>query len=62
MAKGYDIRHTWYINNIKEEINFNREDFKNSFYLEEKIFCLPLHENINYDDIKKISKIINNFT
>ena len=62
MAKGYDIRHTWYINNIKEEINFNREDFKNSFYLEEKIFCLPLHKNINYDDIKKISKIINNFT
>ena len=61
MAKGYDIRHTWYINNIKNEVNLNKEDFNNSFYLEEKIFCLPLHENINNNDIKKISKIINNF-
>ena len=37
MAKGYDIRHTWYINNIKEEVNFNKEDFNNSFYLKKNI-------------------------
>ena len=61
MNEGFDIRHTWYINNIKKVDNLNKEDFENTFFLEKKIFCLPLHKNINENDIRKISKIINKF-
>lgn len=59
MSEGYDIRHTWYINNIKNDANFRKDNFKNTFSLEEKILCLPLHENISSKDIEKISSLIN---
>ena len=59
MSEGYDIRHTWYINNIKYDANLRKDEFKNTFSLEEKILCLPLHENISSKDIEKISSIIN---
>ncbi len=59
MEKGYDIRKVWYINNVKNEKNYDPDKFKNTFDLERKIFCLPLHNNINENDIKNISKIIN---
>ena len=61
MNSGFDIRHTWYINNVKEQYNLNPKDFHDTYFIEENIFCLPLHKNINNDDIKKISTIINNF-
>ena len=60
MTEGYDIRHTWYINNVKSHVNININDFKDTNLIEKKIFCLPLHENIKTSDIKKISSIINN--
>ena len=61
MEEGYDVRHTWYINNIKEDKYSKKNEFKDSFFLEEKILCLPLHENISDNDIRKISDIINTF-
>ena len=61
MEEGYDVRHTWYINNIKKNEYLDRNDFKNSFFIEEKILCLPLHENISDNNIRRISTIINTF-
>ncbi len=60
MEKGYDVRKIWYINNSKYEKNFDKNDFQETINLEKKIFCLPLHKNINEKDIKNISEIINN--
>tara|TARA_B100001248_G_C27376382_1_gene454499 strand:+ start:26 stop:1237 length:1212 start_codon:yes stop_codon:yes gene_type:complete len=59
MRQGYDVRHTWYINNINEKKSPNKDKFKDSCFIEERILCLPLHDNINEKDISKISKIIN---
>ena len=59
MEKGYDIRKIWYINNVKNEKSYDHAKFKDTFDLEKKIFCLPLHQNIHENDIKNISKIIN---
>ena len=61
MDSGYDIRHTWYINNVKTLKNYKKEDFHQTFNLESKVLCLPIHKNISDDDIKKISLIINNY-
>ena len=61
MTEGYDIRHTWYINNYSNEGNDKNENFEDTYFVEKKIFCLPLHKNINEKDIHKISNIINNF-
>lgn len=60
MEEGYDIRLTWYINNVKSNVNLSIDDFEDTNLIEKKIFCLPLHENIKTSDIKKISSIINN--
>ena len=57
---GYDIRHTWYINNAKNFRNYDSTKFKITEIIENKIFCLPLHKNIKMNDIKKICNIINN--
>mgnify|MGYP001431708441 CR=1 FL=1 len=59
MQEGYDVRHTWYINNMKSNKYLNKDDFKDTFLIDEKILCLPLHKNISNLDIKKISNIIN---
>ena len=61
MTAGYDVRHTWYINNAREQKNLKDIDFKDTNIVEEKILCLPLHKNINQRDIIKISSIINTF-
>ena len=61
MTAGYDVRHTWYINNVKQQNNFKDIDFKDTSIVEEKILCLPIHTNINQNDIIKISSIINTF-
>ena len=60
MDNGYDIRHTWYINNVKTLKNYKKNDFHQTHNLESKVLCLPIHKNISVDDIKKISSIINN--
>ena len=60
MHLGYDIRHTWYINNSRNISNKDYENYSDTLIVEKKIFCLPIHENIKDHDIKKISKIINN--
>ena len=60
MHLGYDIRHTWYINNSRNISNNDYENYSDTLIVEKKIFCLPIHENIKDHDIKKISKIINN--
>ena len=61
MERGYDIRHTWYINNTKEKNNLDPTNFKDTYFIEEYILCLPVHKNISCEDIKKISAIINTF-
>ncbi len=61
MEEGYDIRHTWYINNYSKEKNEKNENFNDTYLVENKIFCLPLHDNISEKDIHKISSIINSF-
>ena len=59
MKAGFDIRRTWYINNVKNEQGYKKIDFEDTYYLEQRILCLPLHKNIYDQDIVKISKIIN---
>jgi dTDP-4-amino-4,6-dideoxygalactose transaminase len=59
MQEGYDVRHTWYINNMKSNKYLNKDNFKDTFLIDEKILCLPLHKNISNLDIKRISNIIN---
>ena len=61
MNLGFDIRHTWYLNNAKYDNFFVSEEFKDTCFIEDRIFCLPVHENISENDIKKISSIINSF-
>ena len=34
MEQGYDVRHTWYINNLQKENN--KTDFTDTFFLEKK--------------------------
>ena len=59
--QGYDIRLTWYINNINQDLNLTKNNFKDTYAVEKKILCLPLHKNISTDDINKISSIVNTF-
>ena len=59
MKAGFDIRRTWYINNVKNEQGYKKIDFEDTYYLEKRILCLPLHKNIYDQDIVKISEIIN---
>lgn len=61
MNLGFDIRHTWYLNNVKYDNSFAPEEFKDTCFIENRIFCLPIHENISENDIKNISSIINSF-
>ena len=55
--RGYDIRHTWYINNSLE-VNKNLV-FENTDYVAKNIFCLPTHKNISEKDIINICNIVN---
>ena len=58
-SKGYDIRHTWYIDNSKE-LKDNSQ-FSDTKYITKQIFCLPTHKNIYKKDIIKICEVINNY-
>lgn len=57
-AHGYDVRHTWYIDNSLEE--GKEQKFKETAYVSKKIFCLPTHKNMSEKDIITICSIINN--
>lgn len=60
LKKGYDIRHTWYVNIARYlKLNFNLEDFKNCEYLHEKALSLPTHDKISEIDIINICNLIN---
>ena len=62
LKRGYDIRHTWYVNSIRYlKPNSNLEDFYNCEYLHTKVLSLPTHDKILEEDIIKISKLINFF-
>ena len=36
MKEGYDIRHTWYINNYSNEANDKNENFEDTYFVEKK--------------------------
>ncbi|MBD1145895.1 DegT/DnrJ/EryC1/StrS family aminotransferase [Pelagibacterales bacterium SAG-MED34] len=60
LKKGYDIRHTWYVNITRYlKLNFNLEDFNNCEYLHKKILSLPTHDKISENDVVNICKLIN---
>ncbi len=56
---GYDVRHTWYINNSRYLNLNNTESFPNCEYLHEKILSLPTHDKILEKDVIKICQLIN---
>ena len=52
MHLGYDIRHTWYINNSR---NISNNDYENYSDINcRKKYSPPIHENIKDHDIKNI--------
>ena len=58
--KGYDIRHTWYVNNFHfRKLNNKKNIFKNSELLHNYILTLPTNNHFLENDIKKICRIIN---
>ena len=57
---GYDIRHTWYLDNSRSKVKKVKKNFINCAIAQKYILCLPTHNNIFEQDIKKISNIINN--
>ena len=58
--KGYDIRHTWYLDNSRSKVKKGKNFFSNCAIAQKYILCLPTHNNIFEGDIKEISDIINN--
>jgi dTDP-4-amino-4,6-dideoxygalactose transaminase len=57
---GYDIRHTWYLDNSRSKVKKIKKNFINCAIAQKYILCLPTHNNIFEQDIIKISNIINN--
>jgi dTDP-4-amino-4,6-dideoxygalactose transaminase len=54
LKKGYDIRHTWYVNSARYlKVGHNSDNIINCEYLHEKVLSLPTHNNIQEQDIKK---------
>ena len=59
---GYDIRHTWYVSNIRYlNLNYNIKNFPNCEFLHEKVLSLPTHNKLQEKDIIKICELINRF-
>lgn len=60
--KGYDIRHTWYVNNYHyRKLNNKKNSFKESELLHNFILTLPTNKNFSEDDIREICILINKF-
>ncbi len=60
LFKGYDIRHTWYVNSIRYlNLDYREDEFYNSELLHDKVLSLPTHNKINESDIQNICDIIN---
>lgn len=59
---GYDIRHTWYVNNFRfRKLNNKKNIFRNSDLLHDYILTLPTNDYFLESDIKKICRIINKY-
>ena len=59
---GYDIRHTWYVNNFRfRKLNNKKNIFRNSNLLHDYILTLPTNDYFLEGDIKKICRIINKY-
>lgn len=60
LEEGYDIRHTWYVNNIKyQKLNHKVNNYLNCEYLKNKILTLPTNNYFKESDIIKICNFIN---
>ena len=59
---GFDIRHTWYVNNFHfRKLNNKKNIFRNSDLLRDYILTLPTNDYFLENDIKKICYIINKY-
>ena len=57
---GYDIRHTWYVNNFHfRKLNNKKNIYKNSELLQNFILTLPTNDYFSNYDIQKICYLIN---
>ena len=57
---GFDIRHTWYVNNFRfRRLSYNKNKFINSELLHNHVLTLPTNNYFLENDIKKICNIIN---
>jgi len=60
LREGYDIRHTWYVNNLKyQKLNHNVNNYPNCEYLKNQILTLPTNNYFKESDIIKICSFIN---
>lgn len=60
--KGYDVRHTWYVNSANfKKFNYADNEFPNSQLLQNYILSLPTNSYFQEKDIIKICNIINKY-
>ena len=60
LGEGYDIRHTWYVNNLKyQKLNHKVNSYRNCEYLKNQILTLPTNNYFKENDIIKICNFIN---
>jgi dTDP-4-amino-4,6-dideoxygalactose transaminase len=60
LREGYDIRHTWYVNNLKyKKLNHKINSYPNCEYLKNQILTLPTNNYFKESDIIKICNFIN---
>ncbi len=62
LKKGYDIRHTWYVNSARFiSLKYKIENFPNSEKLHEYVLSLPTHIKIKEFDVINICELVNNY-
>ena len=60
LGEGYDIRHTWYVNNLKyQKLSHKVNSYPNCEYLKNQILTLPTNNYFKESDIIKICSFIN---
>ena len=60
LKKGIEIRYIYY-KNCEAIFNKRKNLCKNSKFFEDKLICLPNHQNITFNYIDKVIKNINLF-